>query len=109
MQLTDETLQILHANREELRDHFIYLSHATVMDPSANICAGIRWLFQKKVIAKERYAEIDPGHNVTWEDAVAEYKGVLSGILDKNNPHPDPEGKMPKFRSIYEKFQDGVV
>ena len=105
MQLTDYTLQILSGHVAELRDHFIYLSHTTAMDPSANICAGIRWLFQKRAGAKERYAKIDPNHIVTWDDAVAEYKGVLSGILDKDNHHPDPQNKMPIFRSIYEKFQ----
>jgi|GEM_PF-7125623 len=76
------------------------------MDPSANICAGTRWLFQKKEGAKARYAKIDPSHIVTWDDAVAEYEGVLSGILDKDNDHPDPENKMPTFRSIFEKFQE---
>jgi hypothetical protein len=106
MQLTDFTLRILHGHEVELRDHFVYLSHATVMDPSANICAGARWLFQKRAVAKERYAKVDPNHIVTWVDAVAEYKGVLSGILDKDNQHPDPENKMPTFRSIYEKFQE---
>lgn len=106
MQITDETLRILYGHEVELRDHFIYLSHSAVMVPTANICAGTRWLFQKKEGAKARYAKIDPNHIVTWDDAVAEYKGVLSGILDKNNEHPDPEHKMPIFRSIYEKFQE---
>lgn len=106
MQLTDDTVQILYGHKVELRDHFIYLSHTTVMDPSANICAGTRWLFQKKAGAKERYAKVDPDHTVSWDDAVAEYKGVLGGLLDKNNHHPDPENKMPKFRSIYEKLQE---
>ena len=106
MQLTDETLRILNATGDGLRDHFIHLSHTEVIDPSANICAGTRWLFLKKAGAKERYAKIDPNHTVTWDDAVAEYKGVLSGILDKNNPHPDSEGKMQIFRSIYDKFQE---
>jgi hypothetical protein len=105
MQLTDETLRILHGHEDGLRDHFIHLSHTDAIEPSANICAGTRWLFLKKAGAKERYAKIDPNHVVTWDDAVAEYKGVLSGILDKTNPHPDPEGKMKIFRSIYEKFQ----
>jgi len=104
MQLTDITLRILHAHEDELRDHFIYLSHAKAMDPSANICAGTRWLFQKRAGAKERYAKIDPDHVITWEDAVAEYKGVLGSMLNKNNKHPDPENKMDKFRNIYDKF-----
>lgn len=104
MQLTDETLRILHGHEVELRDHFIYLSHFAVMVPTANICAGTRWLFQKKEGAKARYAKIDPDHIVTWDDAVAEYKGVLSGILE--NKHPDPEHKMPIFRAIYGKFRE---
>jgi hypothetical protein len=106
MQLTDDTLQILYGHKIELKDHFIYLSHTTVMDSSANICAGIRWLFQKKACAQERYAKVDPNHIVSWDDAVAEYKGVLGGLLDKKNHHPDPENKMPIFRSIYKKFQE---
>jgi hypothetical protein len=106
MQLTDQTLRILHGQEDGLKDHFLYLSHTEVMEPSANICAGVRWLFLKRAGAKERYSKIDPTHTVTWEDAVAEYKGVLSGMLDKSNPHPDPEHKMPKFQSIYEKFQE---
>lgn len=106
MQLTDETLRILHGHEEGLRDHFIYLSHKEAIDSSANICAGTRWLFMKRAGAKERYAKLGLDHAVTWDDAVAEYKGVLSGILDKNNKHPDPEGKMQIFRSLYEKLQE---
>lgn len=106
MQLTDETLRILNGHEDGLREHLIHLSHIEAIEPSANICAGTRWLFLKKAGARERYAQIDPNHKVTWEDAVAEYKGVLSGILDKNNPHSDPEGKMKIFRSIYGKFQE---
>ena len=106
MQLTDETLRILHGHEEGLRDHLIYLSHKEAIDSSANICAGARWLFLKRAGAKERYAKTDRDHTVTWDDAVAEYKGVLSGILDKNNKHPDPEGKMQIFRSLYEKLQE---
>ncbi len=101
MQLTDETLRILNGREEGLRDHFVYLSHAEAMDASANICAGIRWLFLKRAGAQERYDQIARGHTVTWDDAVAEYKGILSGILNQNNAHPDSEGKMPIFRSFY--------
>lgn len=106
MQLTEETLRILHGKEDGLRDHFIHLFGTERMDPSANICAGVRWLFLKRAGAKERYAKIDPNHTVTWDDAVAEYKGVLGGILDKSNPHPDPEHKMPIFRSLYGQFQE---
>jgi len=89
MQLTDETTRILHGHQAGLRDHFIYLSHENAHDPSANICAGIRWLFLKRAGAKERYIKAGlENHVVTWDDAIAEYKGVLSGILENKNPNP---------------------
>lgn len=81
------------------------LDPVDAMSPSANICAGTRRLFQKRAGASERYVRLSMDHAVTWDDAVAEYKGVLSGVLDKDNKHPDPENKMPKFRSIYQKLQ----
>ena len=52
MQLTDETLRILNGHEDGLREHFIYLSHTDAVEPSANICAGTRWLFLKKAGAK---------------------------------------------------------
>lgn len=107
MQITDETIRILHGHEVGLKNHFIYIIHKDANDPSANICAGIRWLFLKRAGAKERY--INAGvydHIVTWDDAVAEYKGVLNGILDENNSNPDPEQKMPKFRALYKQIQE---
>lgn len=59
------------------------------------ICAGTRWLFTKKAVAKERL-----NRSATWSEAVAEYKGVLAGII--KNENPDPENKMQKFNAIYE-------
>ncbi len=45
-------------------------------DPNVNICAGIRWLFWKKERASAKL-----GRNATWEEGVAEYKGVLKDWL----------------------------
>ena len=70
------------------------------MDPSANICVGVRWLFTKKTGARERLNRM-----ATWDEAVAEYKGVLKGIIENKNP--DPERKMPKFHELYAKLSKG--
>ncbi len=97
MQLTDSTLKIIKDHKGELKDHFVYISHNDAFDPSANICAGVRWLFRKKVIAIERL-----GHAATWEDAIAEYKGILKSII--TNKNPDPKNEMPIFRSFYKRL-----
>lgn len=72
MQLTDDTISILGNYSGELTDHFVILEHEKLFDPSANICAGIRWLFRKKITASSKL-----GHTATWIEAVADYKGVL--------------------------------
>ncbi len=73
------------------------------MDPSANICAGVRWLFMKKAAAAERVKHAKLDRAVTWDDAVAEYKGILKDILEEKD-NPDPLNEMPKFRKFYEQL-----
>jgi hypothetical protein len=96
MQLTESTWRIITGKDHtgEIKDHFVNLELSELMDPSANICAGTRWLFTKKAVAKERL-----NRAATWSEAVAEYKGVLAGII--KNENPDPENKMQKFNAIY--------
>ncbi len=66
MQVTDETLDILADERGELRDHLLDLDQQDMSDPSANICAGVRWLFNKRRLASSRLRR-----SVSWEEAVA--------------------------------------
>ncbi|MBA2654976.1 MAG: transglycosylase SLT domain-containing protein [Gammaproteobacteria bacterium] len=103
MQITESTLKIIGAHKGEIKDHLIHITHKEIMDPSANICVGIRWLFTKKTTARERLH-----HTATWDDAVAEYKGILKAIVENKDPHhnPDPYNEMPKFRSFYKKLQE---
>lgn len=54
MQLTDQTIQIFGDTQGELKNDFISLTPQDLSDPSSNICAGIRWLFRKKVTASAR-------------------------------------------------------
>lgn len=47
-------------------------------DPSNNICAGIRWLFRKRAVASDLLKR-----NVSWEEAVAEVKGVRTTTKER--------------------------
>ncbi|MCE3238009.1 MAG: hypothetical protein K0R24_990 [Gammaproteobacteria bacterium] len=102
MQITDSTWRIITGQEHtgEVKDHFIHLNHSEIMDASANICVGVRWLFTKKTVARERLNRM-----ATWDEAIAEYKGVLKGIIENKNP--DPENKMPKFHELYAKLSKG--
>lgn len=88
MQVTDFTMHILGDHHGELRNYLICFEHSLLLYPSANICAGIRWLFRSMEIAKSKV-----GQNATWIDAVAQYKGKL-GI----NPPPK---EMENFNHHY--------
>lgn len=71
MQITNETRKILSDETGELKDHFLTLTREDLIDPSVNICAGIRWLFRKRAIASDILKR-----TATWDEAVAEFKGV---------------------------------
>jgi len=93
MQITDATMHILGDHHGELSNYLICFDHSKLFDPSANICAGIRWLFRTMIIAKSRL-----GEEATWIDAVAVYKGELG----KN-----PSKKMQIFQHHYLCIIDG--
>jgi hypothetical protein len=71
MQITNDTRKILGDEKGELKDHYLTLTREDLNDPSNNICAGIRWLFRKHVIASSLLKR-----TATWEEAVAEFKGA---------------------------------
>ena len=70
MQLINLTRKILGDEKGELINHFVTVSREDLNNPSINICAGIRWLFQKKKLASSILKR-----EATWEEAVFEYKG----------------------------------
>ncbi len=51
MQITGKTHQYLIGGESELKNYFLHLSVNELQNPSANICAGVRWLFRKKQTA----------------------------------------------------------
>ena len=97
IQITDQARKILRNPKGELSDNLIYLDKKDMTDANASICAGIRWLFQKKKLASYRLKR-----EATWDEAVSEYKGYLRGVLSGKNT--DPKG-MKIFREKLTKLK----
>ena len=95
MQITNPTLHILQNHNGELSDHLIHLTLHELQDPSANICAGVRWLFRKKVTAKARLHR-----TASWEEAVADYKSYLLDIISGNKPEPHAMQDLRRYLAI---------
>lgn len=72
MQVLDSTRKILGDEKGELKDHYLTLRRADLDDPNVNICAGIRWLFQKRKLAGSR------GREATWVETIYKYKGAAT-------------------------------
>lgn len=98
MQIINKTLHILGDHQGELKDHLIYLTEKDLLNPSANICAGVRWLFRTKEIASGKL-----GRAATWEEAVAAYKSYLNEMVSGKNKEPKA---MQRFREYYRKLQE---
>lgn len=91
MQITNVTRKILGDESGELKDHFITATRADLNDPSVNICAGVRWLFQKRKLASLRLK-----HPATWIKAISEYKGASTTSKKR------AKELMDKFNKRYE-------
>lgn len=96
IQLTENTRKILQNQKGELQNHFIALSVEESREPTTNVAAGIRWLHHKKKLAEHRLKR-----EITWEEASAEYKGILSQI-GKNET---ADGIMKKLREYHERLR----
>lgn len=72
------------------------MSKKEVSDPNLNIFTGIRWLFHKKYLASHRIQR-----DATWEEAIAEYKGILNqlGRVKKS------DDIMKQLRGYYERLK----
>lgn len=83
MQITQQTLKILNDPKGELKDYVFNIKSKELLTPSVNICASVRWIFHKKVMATHRLKR-----EATWMEAVAEYKGYLKDIVSGKNLEP---------------------
>jgi uncharacterized protein with HEPN domain len=94
MQLMPITRKSLTGFRGELTDHLFEFEDSDIYDPSLNIAAGVRWLFQKHKLASYRL-----GREATWEETVEEYKDYLRRKL--KNPRLKLKG-MDTFHKFIE-------
>jgi hypothetical protein len=71
------------------------VTKANLNDPNTNICAGVRWFFEKR-----RLASIHLGRAASWIDTVWEYKG-----LKKASSKEKAEEIKKSFNDFYEELQ----
>ncbi|MBC7466241.1 MAG: transglycosylase SLT domain-containing protein [Bdellovibrio sp.] len=96
LQILNSTRKTLGNEKGELQDHFLTVTKKDLDDPNMNICAGIRWLFQKQKLASSYL-----GRDASWEEAVMNYKGKLKSKSD------DVEAN--KQIKIFKKYLDALV
>lgn len=94
MQLRGDTHQYLSGKKHDLRNHFVCVSTHELLDPSINICGGVRWLFRKKETAAGLLKR-----RATWEETIEDYKGILVKRLSHQPFNPKP---MEDFHKYYE-------
>lgn len=71
MQVTNVARIALGNEKGEIKDHYITLSIEDLNNPANNICAGVRWLFQKQKLATGHL-----GHYADWIETIKDYKGL---------------------------------
>lgn len=98
MQITDETFPIFSDTHGELKNYLVRVSSKELLDPSANICIGVRWLFRKKETASGRL-----GREATWFEAVEDYKSVLKKRLKKKKYNLE---LMRRFHEYYKPLKE---
>lgn len=91
MQIRNDTFLILQNPKGELTNYLIRTPREELLNPSVNICMGIRWLFQKKKLASIRLKR-----EASWEEAIIEYKSYWEQI----NVGKIPMG-IQKLREYY--------
>lgn len=90
MQITDSTAKSLKNERGEIKENYINIDLQDLMEPEVSICAGIRWLFQKRKLAESK-----EGSTVSWDRVIEYYKGIT------NLPKSDRDRVMENFRQKY--------
>jgi len=94
-QITNDTRKLLGGYHGDLKDHLIMVTKEELNDPSVNICAGVRWLFEKR-----RLASIHLKKGASWVETVWEYKGVKRAKTKE-----EADGIKDIFNKFYEELQ----
>ena len=70
MQITNESRAIMADADGEIADHYIAVTREELNNPNTNICAGIRWLFHKRVLLSHKLRR-----TASWTETVYDFKG----------------------------------
>lgn len=95
MQLLHQSFVALQDTKGELHDYLVRAPWEKILDPTTNICMGIRWLFQKRHLLAVRLKR-----EVTWEESVIEYKSYWDDIRKHNGQMPDGIIKLRKYYQL---------
>lgn len=79
IQITEETQGILKNTKGEIKNNYVILSDDEIWEPNKNICAGVRWLFQKKYLLDHRLKK-----ETSWKEVLMEYKGKTNYKSEEN-------------------------
>lgn len=90
-QITNETRKLLGGAKGGLLEHLIQATKSDLNDPSVNICAGARWLFEKRRLVTSRLKA-----PASWLDTIWEYKGTRG----------KPKNDVTKIKNIFNKFYE---
>ncbi len=99
MQLMPKTFSILQDVKGELSNYLIHIPQKEYLDVSTNICAGVRWLFQKKKLAGVRL-----GREASWTEAVIEYKSYWDAV--NRGEDPIAMQHLRQYYQLLEQTQD---
>lgn len=83
MQILGSTHRYLQDPRGELANHLVCVSATELLEPSSNICAGVRWLFTKQGLTAYKL-----NRSPSWVEVIADYKGLLKEWLQGTDPKP---------------------
>jgi hypothetical protein len=95
MQVRNTTRNYLSDTKGELNNYLVVLTNEELLNSSANICAGVRWLFRKKETASGKLK-----YKATWFNAIEDYKSYLDKILNKENYNHKPMADIDKFYKL---------
>ena len=77
-----------------MKDHLVTGTKEELNDPNVNICAGVRWLFEKRRLASSHLKK-----SASWLETIWEYKGL------RRKSREDVENIKTIFNGFYEKYQ----
>lgn len=93
-QITNDTRKLLGGDHGDLKDHLITVTKEELNDPNVNICAGVRWLFEKRRLSSSHLKR-----TASWLETVWEYKGT------KLTTKKEAEKIKGIFNDFYEELQ----